>query len=141
TEDDSLDSNPPKEMRRTLEAIRHLENAVLRSSGIAGIVLRYGSFYGVHRSVRTAKCWSWFVNAGSPSLATAEASGRSYTSMTPPKQHGLRLKEAHRGSSILWTMIQKKCLCGFPNWHRRLEPGRLIGCRHGSDDSWSVLRV
>jgi nucleoside-diphosphate-sugar epimerase len=46
TEDDPLDSAPPKQMRRTLEAIRYLENAVLHSSTIGGIVLRYGSFYG-----------------------------------------------------------------------------------------------
>jgi len=43
TEDDSPDADPPSELRRTYEAIRHLERAVL---GIDGIVLRYGGFYG-----------------------------------------------------------------------------------------------
>ena len=43
TEDDSRDADPPAELRRTHEAIRHLERAVL---GIDGIVLRYGAFYG-----------------------------------------------------------------------------------------------
>jgi nucleoside-diphosphate-sugar epimerase len=43
TEDDSRDADPPAELRRTHEAIRHLERAVL---GIDGIVLRYGVFYG-----------------------------------------------------------------------------------------------
>src|SRR5215469_1754150 len=46
SEDDPLDAEPPRELRRTLEAIRYLENTVTTSSGIDGIVLRYGAFYG-----------------------------------------------------------------------------------------------
>lgn len=45
-EDDALDPNPPKHMRRSLEAIRYLENAVAGSGELHGAVLRYGSFYG-----------------------------------------------------------------------------------------------
>jgi nucleoside-diphosphate-sugar epimerase len=43
TEDDPLDPEPPAEMRESLAAIRHLEQAVLEASGV---VLRYGSLYG-----------------------------------------------------------------------------------------------
>jgi 2-alkyl-3-oxoalkanoate reductase len=43
TEDDSPNADPPPELRRTHEAIRQLERAVI---GIDGIVLRYGGFYG-----------------------------------------------------------------------------------------------
>jgi nucleoside-diphosphate-sugar epimerase len=46
TEDDPLDSNPPKAMIKTLGAIRTLETMALKASGLTGIVLRYGSFYG-----------------------------------------------------------------------------------------------
>jgi nucleoside-diphosphate-sugar epimerase len=46
TEDDPLEMNPPKTMKRTLDAIRELESKVLTADGITGIVLRYGSFYG-----------------------------------------------------------------------------------------------
>ncbi len=46
TEDDPLDPDPPAELRRTLDAIRHLEAAVLGAQGIEGVVLRYGGFYG-----------------------------------------------------------------------------------------------
>lgn len=46
SETDELDPNPPAELRRTLEAIRHLERTVTASSQPEGIVLRYGSFYG-----------------------------------------------------------------------------------------------
>ncbi|MBR1276695.1 NAD(P)-dependent oxidoreductase [Bradyrhizobium sp. AUGA SZCCT0283] len=46
TEADALDPDPPEELRRTLQAIRHLEDAVTGSANPEGIVLRYGSFYG-----------------------------------------------------------------------------------------------
>lgn len=46
TEDDPLDSHPPRQLRTTLAAIRHLEEAVTGADDIEGIVLRYGGFYG-----------------------------------------------------------------------------------------------
>ena len=45
-EDDPLDRNPPEALRRTLDAIQHLERAVLQTDGVDGTVLRYGGFYG-----------------------------------------------------------------------------------------------
>ena len=46
TEADALDPDPPEELRSTLQAIQHLEDAVTGSANPEGIVLRYGSFYG-----------------------------------------------------------------------------------------------
>jgi nucleoside-diphosphate-sugar epimerase len=46
TEEDPLDSTPPREMRQAQAAIRHLEEAVLGAHWTEGIVLRYGVFYG-----------------------------------------------------------------------------------------------
>jgi nucleoside-diphosphate-sugar epimerase len=46
TEEDPLDPAPPREMRATLEAIRHLEEAVVGADWVDGIVLRYGGLYG-----------------------------------------------------------------------------------------------
>lgn len=45
-EEAPLDSSPPREMRETLAAGRHLEDAVLDARWTEGIVLRYGAFYG-----------------------------------------------------------------------------------------------
>jgi nucleoside-diphosphate-sugar epimerase len=45
-EDDPLDPTPPRQMRESLAAIRHLEQAVLGADWTEGIVLRYGAFYG-----------------------------------------------------------------------------------------------
>jgi 2-alkyl-3-oxoalkanoate reductase len=44
-EQDPLDPHPPAAQSQTLAAIRYLEQAVLESP-LAGIVLRYGNFYG-----------------------------------------------------------------------------------------------
>jgi nucleoside-diphosphate-sugar epimerase len=46
SEDDPLDPDPPREMRRTLDAIRRLERTVTASAAPTGVVLRYGGFYG-----------------------------------------------------------------------------------------------
>jgi nucleoside-diphosphate-sugar epimerase len=46
TEEDPLDPTPPREMRKSWAAIRHLEEAVLGADWTEGIVLRYGGFYG-----------------------------------------------------------------------------------------------
>jgi nucleoside-diphosphate-sugar epimerase len=45
-EADPLDTDPPRKFRSTLEAIKHLESAVLSKFSRGGVVLRYGSFYG-----------------------------------------------------------------------------------------------
>jgi nucleoside-diphosphate-sugar epimerase len=46
TEEDPFESSPPEEMRSTVDALRHLETAVLGAEDLEGIVLRYGGFYG-----------------------------------------------------------------------------------------------
>ncbi|MGB0094418.1 MAG: NAD(P)-dependent oxidoreductase [Solirubrobacteraceae bacterium] len=46
SEEDPLDPTPVREMRATLAAIRHLQQAVLGAKWTEGIVLRYGAFYG-----------------------------------------------------------------------------------------------
>jgi nucleoside-diphosphate-sugar epimerase len=51
TEDEPLDPSPAREMRESLAAIRHLEDAVTGADWTTGIVLRYGGFYGPATSV------------------------------------------------------------------------------------------
>jgi nucleoside-diphosphate-sugar epimerase len=51
TEEDPLDSDPVPTMRRSLDAIRHLERVVPAAEGIEGLVLRYGGFYGPGTSI------------------------------------------------------------------------------------------
>ncbi|MGH3743417.1 MAG: NAD-dependent epimerase/dehydratase family protein [Mycobacteriales bacterium] len=51
SEEDPLDPAPAREMRESLAAIRHVEQAVLGASWTQGIVLRYGAFYGPYTSM------------------------------------------------------------------------------------------
>jgi nucleoside-diphosphate-sugar epimerase len=51
SEDDPLDPNPPVQQRRSLEAIRYLEQAVVGAPSLEGLVLRYGTLYGPGTSV------------------------------------------------------------------------------------------
>lgn len=46
TEEDPLDPNPPASFRKTLAAIRYLEDAVRRTTDLEALALRYGIFYG-----------------------------------------------------------------------------------------------
>src|SRR5918992_4008251 len=45
TEEDPLDSTPPRKQREATAAILHLEEAVLGAAWTEGLVLRYGGFY------------------------------------------------------------------------------------------------
>ncbi|MDQ3955754.1 MAG: NAD(P)-dependent oxidoreductase [Actinomycetota bacterium] len=45
TEEDPLDTTPPRKQREVTTAILHLEEAVLGAAWTEGIVLRYGGFY------------------------------------------------------------------------------------------------
>jgi nucleoside-diphosphate-sugar epimerase len=51
SESDPLDPDPPQAMRSTIDAIRHVEEAVTAIEWGEGIVLRYGGFYGPGTSV------------------------------------------------------------------------------------------
>lgn len=88
TERDPLDSDPPAQQRRSIEAIRYLERAVTTSSP-GGLVVRYGSLYGPGTSVakeyaqlirarklplvgKGSGIWS-FVHVGDAAAATVRA--------------------------------------------------------------------
>ena len=51
TEEDPLQSSPPKTVSETLAAIRYVEETVTGAEGIEGLALRYGGFYGPDTSV------------------------------------------------------------------------------------------
>ena len=45
-EEDPLDATPPRNQRKSLQAIQYLESVVTRAGGVEGIALRYGNLYG-----------------------------------------------------------------------------------------------
>ena len=46
SEDDPFDPDPPSRQRRSLEATRYLERAVIGARDLEGVALRYGNLYG-----------------------------------------------------------------------------------------------
>jgi 2-alkyl-3-oxoalkanoate reductase len=46
TEEDPVETNPPKSISQTVGALNHVESAVIGADGIEGLALRYGGFYG-----------------------------------------------------------------------------------------------
>lgn len=46
TEEDALDPNPPTSFRKTLAAIRYLEDSVRKAVDLQALALRYGALYG-----------------------------------------------------------------------------------------------
>jgi nucleoside-diphosphate-sugar epimerase len=51
TEEDPLQTSPPKTVSETLGAIGYLESTVTGAEGIEGVALRYGGFYGPGTSI------------------------------------------------------------------------------------------
>jgi nucleoside-diphosphate-sugar epimerase len=51
TEEDPLESSPPKTVSETLGAIKYVEETVTGAEGIEGLAMRYGGFYGPGTSV------------------------------------------------------------------------------------------
>ena len=53
TEEDALDPDPPKAFRKTLAAIRYLEERVVQAADLEACALRYGLFYGPGTGIST----------------------------------------------------------------------------------------
>lgn len=64
SEADPFGTSPPKGMRETVKAIRHVEEAVLGAQWTEGIVLRYGGFYGPGTSIAPGAEQTEAVRAG-----------------------------------------------------------------------------
>ena len=60
TEEDPLDPNPPKWMRESMAAFRHIERTVPTAEGLEGVVLRYGGLYGPDTGVMSSEVLELF---------------------------------------------------------------------------------
>ena len=133
TEEDPLDPTPAREMRGTIAAIRHLEEAVLGAGWTEGIVLRYGAFYGPGTSltegpeqfelIRKRKfpvvgdgggVWS-FVHVADAAEATSPRSSAAVAAPT------------------MWsTTIPPRSLSGYRRWLSNSAPRSRCACRDSS---------
>jgi nucleoside-diphosphate-sugar epimerase len=137
-EDDPLDDDPPPAFRQGLAAIRHLEAAVTGAHWTDGLVLRYGWFYGPGTSIALDPLGSQIEllrKRQLPSSAGAQASGRSSTSRTPPRQPSPPSRADRPASTTSSTTNRHPS----PNGRRRWRPPAVrsdrCGCRAGSGGS------
>ena len=64
TEEEPLAADPPKAMRRSLDAIRRLESTVTSLPDLTGVVLRYGGLYGSGTSLAPGGYFLEAIRAG-----------------------------------------------------------------------------
>jgi nucleoside-diphosphate-sugar epimerase len=142
TEDDPLDPTPAAEMRESLDAIRHLETAVVGADWTEGIVLRYGGFYGPGTSMAPggeqfealrkrkfpvvgsgAGVWS-FVHIADAAEATAAA-----------LEHGRRgiynVVDDEPAPVAEWLPAMAQAIGAPKPWHVPAFVGRLVGGEPG----------
>jgi nucleoside-diphosphate-sugar epimerase len=118
-EDDPLDPSPPREMRGTAAAIRHLEEAVLGAEWTEGIVLRYGAFYGPGTSLAPGEeQFELIRKASSRWSATVPGCGRSSTSPTRRRRRWRRSSRAAAVSTTWSTMTPPPSRSGCRRWLR-----------------------
>jgi nucleoside-diphosphate-sugar epimerase len=132
TEEDPLDPDPPSEIRETLAAIRHLEQATVDADGIA---LRYGGFYGSPddaqiEAVRKRRF---------PIVGAATGSRRSFISRTPQRRPCSRSNRPRRASTT-WSTTSlhlrgSGCRCSRLRW----APSRRGASRPGSPAASPVM--
>ena len=130
TEDDPLDPTPVAAMRETLDAIRHLEQAVVGRRRDRAPLRRL-----LRLARRTAQL-ELVASGGSRSSATAAGSGRSSTSTTPPRRPSLALEQGAPGIYNVVDDDPAPVASGCRRWPRRSAPSRRATSRAGSPACW-----
>src|SRR6266540_1374498 len=129
TEQDPLDPTPVPTMRKTLDAIVHLEQAVVDAADSRCAT-------AVSTVPRRTRSSNWCTNGDSRSSGTAAVSGRSSTSTTRPPRPFSRSSGAHPGSTTSSTTNPPQSASGCPRSRRPSAPNRPAGSRAGSPGSW-----
>jgi nucleoside-diphosphate-sugar epimerase len=140
SEEEPLDPDPPQQMRRTLDAIRHLERAVTTSAAVEGVVLRYGAFYGHNTGMLDdaatdqirkrrvpligsgAASWS-FLHIDDAAEATAAAVERGKGIYNIVDDHPATVRE---WLPALAAMLGAKPPFHLPAWLARIVAGRHL---------------
>ena len=122
SEEDPLDPTPAREMRKTLDAIRHVEQAVLGARWTQGIVLRYGAFYGPGTSLAPgAEQVEWSAKASSRWSVTPAACGRS-SSRRAAEATMAAVEHGSRGAYNVVETTPPPSPSGCRRWRRSSVP-------------------
>ena len=134
TEEEPLDPDPLPAMRETLDAIRHLEEAVVEAGGLA---LRYGGFYGSPDDVQLEPVRKrQFAIVGD-----GEGVWSSCTSTMRPRPPCSQSSVALPASTTWWTTTRRPCASGSPHWPRRSAPSRRVTSRPGWRAGWQATQA
>ena len=136
SEDDPLEPNPPAHQRKSLEAIRYLERAVVAAAPV-GLVLRYGSLYGPGTSM--ANEYAQLIRERKLPLVGDGAGIWSFVHAddAAPRRFSPS-REATEASTTWSTTNPSRSRSGCPTWRTFSAPGRLATCRPGSRGSRSA---
>jgi 2-alkyl-3-oxoalkanoate reductase len=141
TESDPLDPDPPRELRRSLDAIRYLEHTVTHTVRPQGIVLRYGTFYGQGTGMLDASVlgqirrhrmpligdgggWWSFLHIDDAAEATALAIESDKTGIYNIVDDDPA--PVHNWLPALATMLEAKPPLHLPQWLARFVAGRHL---------------
>ena len=141
-EEAPLDPSPPANAEQSMTAIRHLEKAVAGAEALAGIVLRYGGFYGPGTSLfeggehvaairkrafplvgSSAGMWSFvhIDDAAAATLAAIERGGRGIYNIVDDEP-----APASAWLPYLAEMLGAKPPRHVPEWLGRLVAGEQV---------------
>ena len=138
SEDDPSGPSRSGVMQPGIEAMNYLEQAVTAITWGEGIALRYSGLYGPRTprsaSLRTRTSQRWSANGGFRSSATAVASSRTSTSMTPRRRPPWPSNTVTRVSTTSSTTSPRRRGTGCRCWPGRSMPGRRGVSRAGWDD-------
>jgi nucleoside-diphosphate-sugar epimerase len=137
TEDDPLDPEPPTAQRASLDAIRHLENAVT-AAPLQGLALRYGSLYGPGSSeqfVRLLKRRQMPVvgdGAGIWSfLHVSDAAAATVAAVTAGRPGIYNIVDDEPAAVAEWLPVMARGSGASPPLHVPAWVGRLVGGEAG----------
>lgn len=134
SEDDPIDPHPPGAVQPGLDAILYLEHAVTSIDWGAGVVLRYGGFYGPGTSISLdpdAQLAGPVRKRRLPIIGDGGATPRTSTSRMPPPRRSRRSSAASRGSTTSSMTSPRPCGSGCPSWPTRSAPNRRGASRAG----------
>src|SRR5262245_20543869 len=115
TEKDPLDPDPPKQLRRTLDAIRYLESKTTGAFEGEGLVLRYGTFYGPGTGMLDLSVSLIKASRCRPAPSTRSSGSNSssrFKSRASSRSISVTPMMAFNGVRSSWLMLARNCdLC------------------------------
>ena len=139
TEEDPLNTDPPKQARETLGAILHLEAVTTGTPGIEGLALRYGGFYGPGNALGKGGMMLEAVVKRQMPIVGGGSGIWSFLHIDDAAQ--ATALAVDRGAPGIYNIVDDEPAAvseWLPIWPMSSGPGHRGGCRPGWPGSSSV---